>query len=77
MTQDDRAYMERVSACWVSFAKSGRPDCIPGGTWAPYDAAKDELALFRNTLTVRSGFRKPQLDLLLEEFFRASRLDAP
>ncbi len=77
MTQGDRAYVERVSACWVSFAKSGQPDCIPGGTWPAYDPAKDALVLFADTPAVRAGFRKQQLDLLLDEFFRTVRPDAP
>jgi hypothetical protein len=57
----------------VSFAKSGRPDCVPGRAWPAYDAATDELTYFGTTLGVQSGFRKPQLDLLLETFFRNSR----
>jgi para-nitrobenzyl esterase len=73
LTPGDRAYVNMVSACWVSFAKSGRPDCVPGRAWPAYDAATDELTYFGTTLGVQSGFRKPQLDLLLETFFRNSR----
>ena len=77
VTPGDRAYVEMVSACWVRFAKSGRPDCVPGRTWPAYDAAKDEWAYFGATIRVQSGFRKPQLDLLLETFFRTSQHGVP
>lgn len=77
LTPRDMAYGEGVSACWVSFAKSGYPDCVPGTSWPAYDTTTDKLMLFGNTLAVRSGFRKPQLDLLLDEFFRTARPVAP
>ncbi len=58
-TMDETAIMH---ACWVSFAKHGRPEmCAPGG-WPAYDPVKDQLMEFGLSNGVRTHFRKPLLD---------------
>ncbi len=61
-TAADRAISDRMSAYWVRFAKTGNPN-PPGKTeWPAYKASSDELLEFGETVAVRKGFRKAQLD---------------
>ena len=41
MTADDKAMSTMMSACWVSFAKTGRPACPPAPEWPAYDPKTD------------------------------------
>jgi para-nitrobenzyl esterase len=59
----DRAVAALMHACWVSFAKTGRPTCEAGGrAWPAYSPARDELMLFDDPTRIVAHFRKPQLD---------------
>ncbi|HWF00792.1 MAG TPA: carboxylesterase family protein, partial [Caulobacteraceae bacterium] len=57
----EQAEATLAHACWVAFAKAGRPDCA-GGAWKPFDAAHDRLFEFGDPAGPREAFRKPQLD---------------
>lgn len=60
--EETLALTKVVHACWVSFAKNGRPEkCAPGG-WPEYDPVKDQLMEFGVSTGLRTNFRKPQLD---------------
>ncbi len=60
--EETLALTKVVHACWVSFAKNGRPEkCAPGG-WPEYDPVKDQLMEFSVSTGLRTNFRKPQLD---------------
>ncbi len=59
---ETRALTKTMHACWVSFAKNGRPEkCAPGG-WPAYDPVKDQLMEFGVASGLRTSFRKPLLD---------------
>lgn len=63
---------QTMHACWVAFAKNGRPEkCAPGG-WPAYDPTKDQLMEFGLSSGVRTNLRKPLLDA--QEANRASLL---
>ena len=68
MTEADRRFAEGMSACWVSFAKTHKPDCELVPAWGPYDTERDELALFGPETRVIPGFRKTMLDLILARY---------
>jgi para-nitrobenzyl esterase len=65
----DDKFSRDISACWVAFAKSGRPACPLANGWPAYDPSTDRLFEFAAVSGVRTGFRKPQLDILLSRFF--------
>ncbi len=59
---DTLALTKVMHACWVAFAKDGRPDkCTPGG-WPAYDRSSDQLMEFGVSTGVRTHFRQPLLD---------------
>lgn len=41
MSDEDKAMSDLMSACWVAFAKTGRPDCAPALAWPAYDPVTD------------------------------------
>lgn len=57
----DQAMASAMSACWVAFAKTGKPAC-GGVEWPAYAASGDQLMEFGVSSGVRSNFRKAQLD---------------
>jgi para-nitrobenzyl esterase len=60
---DDRAVAAFMHSCWVSFAKTGRPDCrVDGKAWPAYSPASDELMDFDSPSKIIAHYRKPQLD---------------
>ncbi|ODU78380.1 MAG: hypothetical protein ABT10_22840 [Novosphingobium sp. SCN 63-17] len=63
---EDRQFGTSLSACWVAFAKGGAPACPLITDWPRYTETDDALALLRPRSAVAVGFRKPQLDHLLE-----------
>jgi para-nitrobenzyl esterase len=59
---DTQALTNMMHACWVAFAKTGRPGhCAPGG-WPAYDPIKDQLMEFGEKSGLRTNLRKPELD---------------
>ena len=63
IVDQDRAVAAFVHACWVSFAKTGKPTCqADGRTWPTYDPKTDELMEFTDAPVIRQHYRKAQLD---------------
>ncbi|MFI4975602.1 MAG: carboxylesterase/lipase family protein [Caulobacterales bacterium] len=63
LTDSDRAVTSMMHACWVAFAKHGRPDCKVGEQpWPAYTPQSDQLAEFGISSGVRQHFRKSELD---------------
>ena len=60
-TAADQAMATTMNACWVTFAKTGKPSC-GGLDWPAYSAASDQLMEFGAASGVRANFRKAQLD---------------
>ena len=59
----DRQVAAFMHSCWVSFAKTGAPDCAAGGVpWPRYTAASDQLMDFEAPAAIVHAYRKPQLD---------------
>ncbi len=63
LTPEDTAMESLMHACWVSFAKSGKPEC-GGQVWPAYTPANDTLMEFGPKSGPVSGFRKAQYDAL-------------
>lgn len=68
MSAEDKAMGDAVSACWVAFAKTGRPACPPAPAWPAYDPASDLQMEFAPTLAVRKPARAAAMDLLTSTF---------
>jgi para-nitrobenzyl esterase len=47
-----------VHGCWVSFAKTGRPECPGAPAWPAYTRAADQTYVFGDTPHVEAGFLK-------------------
>jgi para-nitrobenzyl esterase len=60
-TPSEREATRLAHACWVAFAKVGRPDCV-GGAWPRYDAKREAVYEFGDPPGLRERFRKAQLD---------------
>jgi para-nitrobenzyl esterase len=58
MSDADLPLADLMHACWVSFAKEGRPVC--GAGWPSYSPATDQLMEFGVDPGVRTGFKKSQ-----------------
>lgn len=58
----DQAVASLMHACWVAFAKTGRPSCGKA-PWPAYTATGDQLMEFSGESGVRTNFRKASLDL--------------
>ncbi|MEW5684970.1 MAG: carboxylesterase family protein [Pseudomonadota bacterium] len=61
VSADDRAMADLMHACWVSFAKAGKPAC-GAEAWPAYDPRADVLMEFGAPSGPRSQFRKSRLD---------------
>ena len=68
LSENDDAFSRGVSACWIAFAKTGRPACPLAPDWPAYDPQTDQLVEFGPVTAVRGAFRKAQLDLLVGRF---------
>jgi para-nitrobenzyl esterase len=64
-TDEDRMVATRVHACWVAFARSGRPACATDDPWSAYDPATDNTMVFSaRGLRMENGYRAPQFDAI-------------
>jgi para-nitrobenzyl esterase len=65
LTDEDKAETALVHSCWVSFAKTGVPQCQGAPEWPKYTAQSDSLLDFTlPAAVVKTGFEKPMLDRL-------------
>jgi len=62
-TPEDLAMARQVHACWVAFAKTGRPEC-DHGAWAQFNPATDAPMRFGDPTGPQPGFRKAQYQAL-------------
>jgi para-nitrobenzyl esterase len=63
IVDQDRQVAAFMHACWVGFAKTGRPTCQAGGrAWPAYAPASDQLMVFDDPPKIAAHYRKPQLD---------------
>jgi para-nitrobenzyl esterase len=62
LTSDDRALSKTMHSCWVSFAKTGKPQCDDAPSWPAYQSAPDQLLEFNDKVSVQQYFRKAQWD---------------
>jgi para-nitrobenzyl esterase len=59
----DRQVASFMHACWVSFAKTGKPTCaVDGRAWPAYAPTSDELMVFDSPPRIGAHYRKAQLD---------------
>jgi para-nitrobenzyl esterase len=70
MTPADKAMSNMMSACWVSFAKTGKPSCAPAPDWPAYDPAGDLEMHFGVETKVEKTARSAAFDLLTSQFPR-------
>jgi para-nitrobenzyl esterase len=68
LTDQDRAMSNTMSACWVAFAKTGRPACPGTPSWPAYSPAHDDLMEFGAVVGVRPAPRRPAQDLIVDQF---------
>ena len=54
---------DRISSAWISFIKTGDPNCKELPEWAPYEPETGASMIFNNTCEVRNNFDKSLLDL--------------
>lgn len=73
MTDKDKAMSNMMSACWVSFAKTGRPACPPAADWPAYDPASDLQMTFGVETVVQKPERAAAFDILVGQALAAPR----
>jgi para-nitrobenzyl esterase len=62
MTDEDREITRLMHDCWVTFARTGKPDCKGAPDWPRYQPEDDLLMDFGITVQLRHNYRKAQLD---------------
>lgn len=64
ITDEDRAFSELISSCWVSFARTGAPTC-GDAAWPAYTPHSDQIMLLGPQTRVAPQPRRPAIDVLL------------
>jgi para-nitrobenzyl esterase len=62
LDEDDKAATRLIRSCWITFAKTGKPQCEGAPEWPRYTPDKDQLMELGLTPRVVTGYRKVQLD---------------
>jgi para-nitrobenzyl esterase len=57
-----------MSACWVAFARTGKPSCAPAPEWPAYTPATDLRMEFGTDIKVAKPERAAAYDLLTSNF---------
>jgi para-nitrobenzyl esterase len=73
MTDQDKAMSNTMSACWVAFAKTGKPSCAGAPAWPAYDPKADQQMEFGVATKVGKPPRAAAFDLLVEQFLSTAR----
>ncbi|MEQ1782770.1 MAG: carboxylesterase family protein, partial [Hyphomonadaceae bacterium] len=73
MTPADKAMSEMMSACWVSFAKTGQPACGPAPFWPGYDPTTDLQMEFSLNTRVAKPSRAAAFDVIIEQALAGDR----
>jgi para-nitrobenzyl esterase len=67
MAAQDKAMSNTMSACWVSFARTGRPSCPGAPEWPAYSLSADQQMEFGAELRVGKPSRAKAFDLLVSQ----------
>ena len=59
---EDKAATRLIHSCWISFAKTGKPQCEGAPDWPRYSPESDQLMELGLNPKVLTGYRKAQLD---------------
>jgi para-nitrobenzyl esterase len=62
LSEEDKAATRMMHSCWVSFAKTGKPQCEGAPEWPRYTAEGDQLMDLGVRPKVVAGYRAVQLD---------------
>jgi para-nitrobenzyl esterase len=62
LTEEDKAATRMIHSCWITFAKTGKPQCEGGPDWPRYTPEEDQLMELGLMPRVLTGYRKVQLD---------------
>ena len=65
VTDEDTEMADIMSACWISFARTGAPECGDGLDWPAYGAS-DTLMLFDTSPGAVAGYRNAQMEIVTE-----------
>ncbi len=73
LTDEDRAMSRMMSACWVAFARTGKPSCEGAPAWPAYNRADDVQMQLGETVAVGKPAHAAAFDIFVEQFFRSGR----
>ncbi len=73
MTEQDKAMSNTMSACWVAFAKTGKPSCAPAPAWPAYDPKTDQQMHFGVETNVEKPPRAAAFDIITAQALAAPR----
>jgi para-nitrobenzyl esterase len=73
MNEQDRRMSETMSACWVAFAKTGKPACAGAPKWPAYDPKTDQLMEFGTSISVHAPTRAAAFDIIVDRSAPAGR----
>jgi len=62
--EDAYALADKISSAWISFVKTGNPNCEELPEWPPYTAATGATMIFDNQCEVRHNHDKALIDLV-------------
>lgn len=62
--RDAYALADKISSAWISFVKTGNPNCSELPEWAPYAPARGATMIFDNQCKVRYDHDKALIDLV-------------
>ncbi|HET9159574.1 MAG TPA: carboxylesterase family protein, partial [Caulobacteraceae bacterium] len=68
MSDQDRQTSQIMHACWVSFAKTGKPSCPPAPAWPAYDPKTDMVMEFGTKVEAKKVAKAAAFDLLTQGF---------
>ncbi len=64
-SDQDRAFSDMIASCWVSFARTGAPDCEGGPDWPAYMRSSDRVMVFAPKSHVAPHPRRKQMDAVM------------
>ena len=73
MSPADKAMSNMMSACWTSFAKTGKPSCSPAPEWPAYNPKTDLQMEFGVSRKVETPPRAAAFDMIVREALAAAR----
>jgi para-nitrobenzyl esterase len=62
LTEEDKSATRMIHSCWISFAKTGKPQCEGAPRWPRYSPEQDQLIDLGLMPRIVTGYRKAQLD---------------